>query len=891
MIRQAKNAPDIDNYLTFLVTENAASALDSPVESLHGARSAASMMLKNNIKSHYRDIPQESQDYIKSNVVLALQDSNAQIRNYVGNVISELVHQAGIVGSPEIIPKLLSLVANESGSIPDHVQAAAMTTVYKICEDNKRILNKTYQERSPLDFLIPRLLGFMLHPLAKVRAKAVESMDAFIPDKSTQIVRTIDDFISRLFQLSEDDDDDVRRMVCRSLAILAEAAPTKIAPHMEGLLNYVLKQQQDEDDEELALDAAEFVLTVSEQQSLRQHLQPFLDKVVPVLLKSMIWREDDVLRLEGDDEDAEVEDKSEDIRPAFAKPRAARLGHEGADANGASSINGASVSYSYEEDDLSEGEIEEYMNDDANDETSWNLRKCSAATLDGLAGNFPDAVFSSTLPFLMNNFQHAEWPHREAAVLAIGAIADGCMQFVEPQLPDLIPFLVSRLQDQQAVVRQISCWSLCRYSMWAAHLDDVNKEKFFLPMMDGILKRMLDSNKRVQEAAASAFANLEEKANTQLENLMYCKVITTQFAECCAKYKTRNVFLLYDCIQTLAEHVGPLLQHPELVQTLMPALLQRWERLSDHSPELFSLLECLSYIASALGTAFLPYSQPIFERCLRIIYQNLQDSLSAVENPALDAPAPDSIITSLDLLSAIIQISGPDISMRLVSEAQPSIFDLMHFCMENPSSEVRQSAYALLGDCAIFVFAALQPRLDKLLPILMQHLDVAGVAEDADEKAFAVTNNACWSCGEISVRALDRMDRYAESLLQKFFAIISERKAPRSLQENAAMAIGRLGVGCPEKLAPHAITFAPPFLQRVKLIEPTDEKIQAMQGISEVASRNPQCFEHCLVDFVHQIASFNLLQEYDVGTPMRPFQSFQKVRESNQCLQNSNEWC
>ncbi len=34
--------------------------------------------------------------------------------------------------------------------------------------------------------------------------------------------------------------------------------------------------------------------------------------------------------------------------------------------------------------------------------------------------------------------------------------------------------------------------------------------------MDGILRKMLDKNKKVQEAGASAMANLEEKAGKEL---------------------------------------------------------------------------------------------------------------------------------------------------------------------------------------------------------------------------------------------------------------------------------------------------------------------------------------------------------------------------------------
>ena len=882
MIRQAKTAPDIDNYLSFLVSDDATRAVDMRADSLHSARAAASTMLKNDIKSHYKQIPQESQAFVKANIVQGLQDSNAQIRNFAGNVISELVRQAGVMGCPGLLPRLTSMVGNQSRSTPEYAQQGAMSALLKICEDNKRILSKTYGSECPLDFLVPQLLGFMTHPSPKIRSQAISSINAFLPDKSPAVMRNLDAFLSTLFELANDDNESVRKHICRAIVVIADVSPAKVSPHMAGLVEYMSKQQRNVDDEELALEAAEFWLFVSEDKNLRNGIRPYLPKVVPLLLDSMVYSEDDVLRLEGEVEDAEVEDRDRDIKPQFASSKASRSVND-SEINGkaSSTVNGASATYAYEDDDLSEGEIEEYLDGDERDdpESQWNLRKCSAAAVDVLASAFHESVFEATLPYLKNNLQHSEWPNREAAVLAIGAIADGCMDVVEPHLPDLVPFLISLLQDPQPVVRQITCWSLGRYSAWASHLSEEGKSTYFLPMMDGILKRMLDNNKKVQEAAASAFANLEEKANKQLENPAYCEVIARQFAECFSKYKDRNMFILYDCIQTLAEHVGPSLQNSSVINSLMPAIIQRWEKVSDQSQEMFPLLECLSYVATALGQAFAPYAVPIFRRSIRIIYQNLQDSLAAASNPEMDEPPADFIVTSLDLLSAIIQALGHEKGMQLVVDARPSLFDLLTFCLENPNNEVRQSAYALLGDCAIYVFPALQPALGKILPLLAKQLVISDISPGSEESGYAVTNNACWSCGEIAVKARGEMAQYGESLLQRFYGILCHNGVPRSLHENAAIAIGRLGVGCGGVIAPHAATFAPLFLQQMKSIDSTDEKIQALEGISEIAILNPQGLEHCLVDFVGEIAEIepSRIQTIERGSAS-PFQTYTKAR-------------
>ncbi|KAF2194481.1 ARM repeat-containing protein [Zopfia rhizophila CBS 207.26] len=859
MLKQAKASPDIDNYLAYLFSNSQPPpAVNMDVTNYHAARAAAAVMLKNDIKVSYKSIPDSTKSYIRSIILVGLQDLNLQMRNYAGNVITEVVRQGGIMGWPQVLSELISLISNAGGNISPQAQEGGMSALLKICEDSKRALDRDYQGQRPLNFIFPKLLEFTASPSPKVRSDALAAINLFIPDKPPAVLSNLDALLQQLFRLAGDSNDDVRKHVCRSFVHIADVAPQKIVPHMEGLVDYMVAQQRNMENAELALDAAEFWLCVGEDEKLRDCLGPYLPKIVPVLLESMVYSEDDILRLEGEKEDAELEDREEDIKPAFATNRSARLtmNANGGD-NNSSGANGSAVpsSAAYDDNDLSEGELDDYDDDDslADPEEQWNLRKCSAAALDVLASVFHEPVFTVTLPYLTENLNHAEWPNREAAVLALGAIADGCMTVVEPHLPVLTQYLISLLQDPEPVVRQITCWSLGRYSGWASHLDENGKQQHFLPMMDGILKRMLDNNKRVQEAAASAFANLEEKANVQLK--AYCPVIVRQFVECFAKYKDRNMFILYDCVQTLAEHVGPALAKPELVSLLMPALTQRWNKVSDQSREMFPLLECLSYVATALGDYFAQFAPPIFTRCINIIHRNLEDSWLASTNPTMDPPDKDFLVTSLDLLSAIIQALEPQKSAELVAASHPGFFDLLALCMKDPNNDVRQSAYALLGDCAIYVFDNLKPSLGPILEILIAQLELSQVIIDAEETGYSVINNACWSVGEISMREQEGMQRYVERLLQKLATILFDEKVPESLNENAAIALGRLGIGCSQYLAVHLAQMAPPFLRAIRKVVWTDEKGHALTGFMKIILANPQAMEQSLLSFFNEMAT------------------------------------
>ena len=855
MLKQAKENADINNYLAYLcVTTSNPTGLSQ--ETWHAARSAAAIVLKNNVKSSYSSIPEPSKAYIKSTIMVGLRDPSMQIRNYVGNVITEVVRQGRIVGWPQALPELVSMVANETGQVAPEAQDGAMGALFKICEDNKRALDTEYQTQRPLAFLLPKLLSFMTSNNPKIRMRAIAAVNIFINEPVALTARDhVNDILSRIVQLTTDNSEEVRRFVCRSFSLLADTMPAVLQPHIEGVVDYSLSQQKDTQNQELALDAAEFFFEASSRPSLLNALGPFLPKIVPVLLDCMIYSEDDQLRLEGDEDDADVEDEEKDIKPQFATSKASRNGISRTSTpqppNGQDkpAVNG----YAYaDDDDLSEGEIEEDDEFDIDPEQEWNLRKCSAAALDSIASQFGGPVFNVALPWLMENLTQQDWPSREAAVLALGAIGPGCMEDIKPHLPKLVPYLITLLNDQQPVVRQITCWALSRFAGWASQLDVAGKQQFFEPMLDGILQHMLDRNKRAQESAASAFVTLEEAANTQLNP--YCQIIIQQFVRCFDQYKDKNMYILYDCVQTLAEHAGPTLARPELVQLLMPALIGRWEKVPDESREMFPLLECLAFVATALGAQFTPFAAPFFTRCIRIIEKNLEADVGASNEPWIDRPDKDFLVTSLDLLSSIIQaLEGPQ-SKQLATTAQPNMFEMLVYCMQHKDNDVRQSAYALLGDCAIYIFPQLQPYLPALMEYLIAQLDVTQPQSDP-ETAFRVINNACWSCGEIAMRQGDGMAPYIDRLLTKLGVIMFNPNVPESLNENAAIALGRLGIGCHQQLAPHLANFALPFLKSMQKVGWTDEKGHAYKGFSRVVLDNPQALENGLLDFFVEMAN------------------------------------
>lgn len=168
----------------------------------------------------------------------------------------------------------------------------------------------------------------------------------------------------------------------------------------------MLLSTQDQD-MNVALDACEFWLTLAEQPICKEALTPHLPRLIPTLMQKMKYSDVDIVLLKGDVEvDEMIPDREEDIKPRFYSSRT--HGHM---------------------DDNDDDDDDDDYDDDHKGNSEWNLRKCSAAGLDLLANVFHDELLPVVLPILRETLFHQDWVTKEAAVLALGAIAEGLCLF------------------------------------------------------------------------------------------------------------------------------------------------------------------------------------------------------------------------------------------------------------------------------------------------------------------------------------------------------------------------------------------------------------------------------------------------------------------------------
>ena len=267
----------------------------------------------------------------------------------------------------------------------------------------------------------------------------------------------------------------------------------------------------------------------------------------------MAYAEDDeeVLNAEDDEAKRGRADRDQDIKPSFRgqKDKGSGLG-EGA--GGEQGRDG--------------GDDDEYYDDDDDEAAQWNLRKSSANGLDVMSNLFGDDLLPMILPVVEQRLRDANWRLRESAILALGAVAEGCSGGLAQYVPQLIEFLVPSLDDARGpMVRSIACWTLSRFGRWvvqmtfAPHPGDpapptAEQGKGFVNnILGGLLRRVVDHNKHVQAAACGALAAVAQEIGEDVAPWLGPTV--QALAQAIATYQRKNMRSV-DAVATLCESAG-----------------------------------------------------------------------------------------------------------------------------------------------------------------------------------------------------------------------------------------------------------------------------------------------------------------------------------------------
>jgi transportin-1 len=763
---------------------------------------------------------------VKLQALVAARDANKSVRNTAGILITTLAThtlRAGVplgVAWPELFPALLAMLGSEQAPAIE----GAFSSLVKILEDCGQELRADTSGYGPevLNQLVPILSSFFRAEVPGIRATAVRAMNLLVPLKPAQLLLHMDAFIQALAGLQDDSSPRVRQGVCQTLVALFREASDHLLSRLGEVMEFMLAKSQDQD-EDVAREACEFWSVFCHyygnegQQQVPEALRAFLPRLLPVLLAGMVFAQADREAMEADKASMQdsVPDRAEDLRPVHYQSR----GDRGF---------GAGEKEEEEGEEEEEGARGEGVGGGLGDEVEqWNLRRCAAATLDTIAEFFgPDVLLPILLPYLYAKLQQGSVWEREACILALGAVAS-CMEGMGEQLLQLFPFLLQQLDDKAGMATnpQLGCtvaWTLGRYAGWI--LEQHNDSGFLAPLVERLLGAMLDPHKKVQQAACSALASLEEDAGLRL--LPYLSHLLGFMSQALGRYQTRSLIVLFDTLGTLADAVKHELAAPEYTALFMPALWAKWAAVADSDRVLLYLMECMTSLAVALGPAFQPWASEAFARCLRLLQQVLAADSSG------QACDKEFAVCALDLLTGMAEGLGSSLESLLLDS---NLMGVLFACMQDASEDVRQSAFALLGDLVKACHLHLVPVLPTYLPVLVNNLD---------PRAVSVCNNASWALGELTVRVgPEHMTPHVPAVMARLIPMARQRNEMHPhLVENTAITIGRLAKVCPNAVATApgvGADFVLAWCLSLQEVKHRGEKEHAFEGLCLLLQQKP----------------------------------------------------
>ena len=108
--------------------------------------------------------------------------------------------------------------------------------------------------------------------------------------------------------------------------------------------------------------------------------------------------------------------------------------------------------------------------------------------------------------------------------------------------------------------------------------------------------------------------------------------------------------------------------------------------------------------------------------------------------------------------------------------------------------------------------------------------------------------------------------------LFNIFFSLDRQNTPKTLLENTAITIGRMGLVCPQIVAPSLLQFVRPWCTSLRNIRDNDEKDSAFRGMCQMISVNPSGVVPDFIFFCDAVASWinPQVRRYSFGSDRSP---------------------
>ena len=741
---------------------------------------------------------------------------------------------SGTSGWPDLIDRLLS--------VPSEQSLGPLLTLQKMLQDAPHSIPD-----HQLDAAVPLWIAQLTTTTRSAAATTalLDCLTRILPRMPAALVAHWTEYLAALRHHTTNAAAAATTCVCRSLTTILVHRPAGLlllGTTTDWILPFVCASTGQSNDEELALEACDFWLTFATMDTndtavppeLYETIETLLAELIPVLLNKMVYTEEQRLEMAADQEQEEQNHQTATTastaaeKPVFHKQR----GNDNDD----------------DDDD----------DDDADYDTDWTVRKCAAASLDALAHTYGGA---NILPLLLPHIEQGltrsndPWIH-EACLLALGAIAGGCRDEMDPHLGNILPNCIALLRQQQQdnnstmpqQLQSIAAWTISQYAPWIAA-----REPALQSAVEALLLRIPSSPTNVQVTCLAAVGVLVQTAGAAVvrasRNTLHPILMATLEAHLHRKRVLLNVL---DVLHTLAECCPNEGGDPH---TYIPALLQLWDRLASMDPAdttLLPLMECLATLAPALGaTKYQPFALDTLDNALCMIETIGMFLMGQTDLTEEDV---DPIACAVDVVDGLVVCCRDQFPQLLASSQryEPTFGNAILQLLDHEVPAARASAFALVGDLSRHAPTLIQP--SYILKAALENMDPAEVT---------TATNAVWAIGELCIplrSSPEVIEPFVPHLMQNLIALLmghgpNQHGIP-GLSENAAVCMSRVALIKPSFCAADAPRCLLGWCDAMGKVADPIERRDAFAGFVQTIYANPQAIPQASPNnIIHTVAS------------------------------------
>lgn len=361
-----------------------------------------------------------------------------------------------------------------------------------------------------------------------------------------------------------------------------------------------------------------------------------------------------------------------------------------------------------------------------------------------------------------------------------------------------------------------------------------NSSELFKEYLCEVIKRFLDKETIVQEAACTSFIDMvtcnKEKIEPYLSDIL--RVITN----CLDKFKDTSLITLYDIIILITENYGEHFNNIPVCGSLIENIINKWYEmlnardLKNITPIIdiiCALIRCCRELLKNQVKAFIEGSITLIEENIGnyLDYKNNDKSYSE-SSKTLNFSMIDREVVSkcMDLISTVCQALPDQVSCL---ENKHKILDVSIRLIEINDTYIIHYAIATFGDLTYIQTDCIVNNYQKIFKILLSYMDLPTKIDKLEIEKISIVSNSCWTIGLYAIKYPELVMDYTMQFLEKLLKILSHNKLNKSLAQNVAICIGRLSYINSECLSKYLDLYLKPFCLSLRNVKDSLEKREA----------------------------------------------------------------